>query len=132
MGDVGNDPAYLRRQPLAQRHMLRGDVDRVDRLADESGMIERPQRPAVSGPEIREHARRIAFRSSPQEPRHPFVEEVARVFEVFGARPGPAHPPAPNAWRRGRSRSGSTSCPSRSTYPSLAPTTSSTSSSVSL
>src|SRR5206468_875208 len=128
--DVGDDPAHLRRQPFAQRYVLRRDVDRMDRLADEARMVERPQGPAVARAEVREHARRRSLRGPPQQRRHPLVEEVPRLFEVPGARPRRAHPEEPNACRRARSRSGSTRWPSRWTYPSLPPTTRSTSSSV--
>ena len=67
--------------------MLGGDVDRVDRVADEAGVIQRPERATVSGAEVREHARWEAFRRRAQERRQPLGQKVARVLEILDGRP---------------------------------------------
>ena len=43
---------------LAEGDVLRGDVDRVDRLADQARVIERPERAAVAGAEVGQDPRR--------------------------------------------------------------------------
>src|SRR2546425_10044267 len=94
MRDIGDDSLHLRRQPLAERDVLRGDVDGVDLLADEARVVERPERPAVAGTEIREYARRRPLRRLAQEWRHPLGEEVARVLEIFDRRAASFQRPA--------------------------------------
>ena len=68
--------------------MLGGEVDGVDRVADEPSVVERPERAAAAGAEVGEHARREALRRGPQERRQPLRQEVARVLEILDSRPG--------------------------------------------